>query len=71
MGMESYKDEIGGGAELLEAKVKNAQQSVEQGEIELAAADENKKDIWQNRIDQRRQELESLQRELENMSNGV
>ena len=69
--MESYKDESGADTELLEAKVKNAQQTVEQAEIELMTADEHNKDIWQNRVDQRKAELTRLEKELEDIGAGV
>lgn len=71
MGMESYKDESGEDAELLQAKVNNARKSVEMAEIELATADEDNKDIWKNRIDLRTRELDKLEKELEDMSAGV
>jgi hypothetical protein len=71
MGMESYKDESGADAELLEAKVNNARQSVEQATVELDSADEHKKEIWQNRVYQRREELIRLEKELEDMGAGV
>jgi len=71
MGMESYKDESGADAELLEAKVSNVRKSVEQAEIELEATGEGDKEIWQNRVNQRREEFARLEKELEDMGAGV
>jgi len=71
MGMESYKDKSGEDAELLEAKVSNVRKSVEQAEIELEATGEGDKEIWQNRVNQRREELARLEKELEDMGAGV
>ena len=69
--MESYKDELGSDIELLEAKTANARKAVEQAEANLANADEDNKELWENRVSQRRAELEGLEKELEEMSSGV
>ena len=71
MSMESYKDELGSDIELLEAKTANARKAVEQAEANLANADEDNKELWENRVSQRRAELEGLEKELEEMSSGV
>lgn len=49
-------------SELLQARIENAQQAVDQAQQQLASAtDEEERIIWQNRLKQRQAELEQAE----------
>jgi hypothetical protein len=54
--MESFDGGVD--IELLKARVENQRRSVEQAEQELRGATPEKSSIWENRLNQRRSELE-------------